>query len=180
MTSFLIWIFFWKVLKLIGIVDALPCKWKEIIISLIHNTLAHIQVTKFTLIYITRRLFYHGKISSQPLYNTFKKRKQVPPCAPKKVNEKFPELQVSWKELYLLHLGRIMTVQRSKSSFFLIASIHDYVFWNYWLLLFWKRVTLHKNIFKKTKLMTTRNFSLSQGCKSNSNVDLLTSIHTLE
>ena len=56
---------------------------------------------------------------------------------PKKVNEKFPELQVSWKELYLLHLGRIMTVQRSKSSFFLIASIHDYVFWNYWLLLFW-------------------------------------------
>ena len=36
-----------------------------------------------------------SKVSSRLLYNAFKKRKQVPPSAQKKMNEKFPELSSS-------------------------------------------------------------------------------------
>ena len=43
-----------------------------------------------------------SKVSSKLLYNAFKSKKQVPPTAQKKFQEKFPQLQADWKEIYSL------------------------------------------------------------------------------
>ena len=55
------------------------------------------------------------KVSSRLLYNAFNKRKQVPPSAQKKMNKKFPELQVSWKEIYSLPF--VVTVETKIREF---------------------------------------------------------------
>ena len=56
-----------------------------------------------------------SKVSPRLLYNAFKKRKQAPPSAQKEMNEKFSELQVSWKEIYSLPF--VVTVETKIRKF---------------------------------------------------------------
>ena len=68
-----------------------------------------------------------SKVSSRLLYNAFKKRKQVLPSAQKKMNEKFPELQVSWKEIYSLPF--VVTIE-TKIREFQYKILNNIVFTN--------------------------------------------------
>ena len=43
-----------------------------------------------------------SKVSSKSLYVAFKSRKQVPPTVQKTFQEKFPQLQTDWREIYSL------------------------------------------------------------------------------
>ena len=84
--------------KLIGIVDAIPSEWKLTIKQTTQHPCSHLSA-KINLT-INNSETDLSKVSSRLLYNAFKKRKQVPPSAQKTMIEKFPELQVSWKEIY--------------------------------------------------------------------------------
>ena len=65
-----------------------------------------------------------SKVSSRLLYNALKKRKQVPPSAQKKMNEKF---QVSWKEIYSLPF--VVTIE-TKIREFQYKILNNIVFTN--------------------------------------------------
>jgi len=40
------------------------------------------------------------KVTSKMLYNDFKRKKQMAPSAQKKINLKYPNLSLEWKEIY--------------------------------------------------------------------------------
>ena len=74
-----------------------------------------------------RNALIYEKVSSRLLYNAFQKRKQVPPSAQKKMNEKFLELQVSWKEIYSLPF--VVTIE-TKIREFQYKILNNIVFTN--------------------------------------------------
>ena len=80
--------------------DAIPSEWRLIIKQSTQHPCSHLSDKIY--LNIDNSETDLSKVSSRLLYNAFKKRKQVPPSAPKKMNEKSPELQVGWKEIYSL------------------------------------------------------------------------------
>ena len=111
--------------KLIGIVDAIPSEWRLIIKQSTQHPCSHLS-DKINL-NIDNSETDLSKVSSRLLYNAFKKRKQVPPSAQKKMNEKFPELQVSWKEIYSLPF--VVTIE-TKIREFQYKILNNIVFTN--------------------------------------------------
>ena len=43
-----------------------------------------------------------AKVTSKSLHNAFKSKKQIPPTAQKKFQEKFPQFPFDWKKIYSL------------------------------------------------------------------------------
>ena len=80
--------------------DAIPSEWRLIIKQSTQHPCSHLSDKIY--LNIDNSETDLSKVSFTLLYNAFKKRKQVPPSAQKKMNEKFPELQVGWKEIYSL------------------------------------------------------------------------------
>ena len=86
--------------KLMSIVDALPCEWKRIIRQSAQYPPSHIGDAFYLKMEDSEVAL--SKVSSKLLYVAFKSRKQVPPTAQKKFQEKFPQLQTDWREIYSL------------------------------------------------------------------------------
>ena len=86
--------------KLMSIVDALPFEWKRIIRQSAQQPPSHIGDAFYLKMEDSEVAL--SKVSSKLLYVAFKSRKQVPPTAQKKFQEKFPQLQTDWREIYSL------------------------------------------------------------------------------
>ena len=85
--------------KLMSIVDAIPREWRQIIReSTQHSLPSHIGDNVY--LKLENSEVTLSKISSKLLYNAFKSKKQIPPTAQIKFQEKFPQLQADWKEIY--------------------------------------------------------------------------------
>jgi len=86
--------------KLMSIADALPCEWQRIIKQSAQHPPSHIGDAFYLKMEDSEVAL--SKVSSKLLYVAFKSRKQVPPTAQKKFQEKFPQLQTDWREIYSL------------------------------------------------------------------------------
>ena len=89
--------------KLTSIVDAIPHEWRQIIRESTQHLLpSHIGDTIYLKLEFKalRRLYQRF----HPNYFTMllKVKKQIPPTAQKKFQEKFPQLETDWKEIYSL------------------------------------------------------------------------------
>ena len=87
--------------KLMSIVNAIPRQWKLII----RQSTQHITSYISDMIYLKMGNFDEvalSEVSSKKLYEAFRNKKQVPPTAQTKLEEKFPHLSVDWKEIYSL------------------------------------------------------------------------------
>ena len=88
-------------LKLTSIVDAIPREWRQIIRENTQHSLpSHIGDNVY--LKLENSEVTLSKVSSKLLYNVFKSKKQIPPTAQMKFQEKFPQLQADWKEIYSL------------------------------------------------------------------------------
>lgn len=110
---------------MIGIVDAIPSEWRLIIKQSAQHPCSHLS-DKINL-NIDNSETDLSKVSSRLLHNAFKKRKQVPPSAQKEMNEKFPKLQVGWKEIYSLPF--VVTIE-TKIREFQYKILNNIVFTN--------------------------------------------------
>ena len=87
--------------KLMSNVDAIPREWRQIIRESTQHLLpSHIGDTIYLKLESSEVAL--SKVSSKLLYNVFKSKKQVPPTAQKKFQEKFPQLQTDWEKNILL------------------------------------------------------------------------------
>ena len=86
--------------KLMGIVNSIPNEWKLIIKQSQHhicspsNDTFQISIENATLNVL--------KVTSKMLYNEFKRKKQTVPAAQKKIELKYPDLSLEWKDIYSL------------------------------------------------------------------------------
>ena len=86
--------------KLMSIVDAIPCEWRQII----RQSTQHLPSYIDDIIYLRMEDFEVAlsNVSSKWLYNEFKSKKQVPPTSQKRFKEKFPQFDFDWKKIYSL------------------------------------------------------------------------------
>ena len=112
--------------KLMGIVDAIPREWRQIIRqSAQHLPPLHIGDTIYLKLEDSQVALL--KVSSKLLYTAFKGRKQAPPTAQKKFLEKFPQLQIDWSKIYSLPF--IVTIE-TKIREFQYKILNNIVFTN--------------------------------------------------
>ena len=90
--------------KLIGIVDAIPNEWRLIIkrSQTQYQHLHPLPLSDIVYINIDDNETDLLKVTSKLLYKEFKSKKQTPPTAKKKMNDKYPELTVDWGKIYSL------------------------------------------------------------------------------
>ena len=112
--------------KLMGIVDAIPREWRQIIRqSAQHLPPLHIGDTIYLKLENSQVALL--KVSSKLLYTAFKSRKQAPPTAQKKFLKKFPQLQIDWSKIYSLLF--IVTIE-TKIREFQYKILNNIVFTN--------------------------------------------------
>ena len=87
--------------KLMSTIDAIAREWRQIIReSTQHSLPSHIGDNVYLKLENSKVTL--SKVSSKLLYNAFKSKKQIPPTAQMKFQEKFPQLQADWREIYSL------------------------------------------------------------------------------
>ena len=87
--------------KLMGIVNSIPNEWKLIIKQSQHhicspsNDTFQINIENSTTVNVLN-------VTSKMLYNQFKRKKRTVPAAQKKIELKYPDLSLEWKDIYSL------------------------------------------------------------------------------
>ena len=97
--------------KLMSIVDPTPNNWRLVIK---HNS-RHFPpqpLSDSITIIINEKELDLSNVTSKLLYSEFKARKQTPPTAQKKLQNKYPELAVDWKKIYSLPF--VVTIARQR------------------------------------------------------------------
>ena len=86
--------------KLMGIVNSIPNKWKLIIKQSQHHICSPSNDT--FQINIENATVNVLKVTSKMLYNEFRRKKQTVIAAQKKIELKYPDLSLEWKDIYSL------------------------------------------------------------------------------
>ena len=111
--------------SLMSIVDAIPREWRQMIRQNTQHVPPYISDTIY--LNLDNSEISLSKVSSKLLYKVFKNRKQVPPTAQKKFEEKFPYFSFNWNDIYSLPF--IVTIE-TKIREFQYKILNNIVFTN--------------------------------------------------